>query len=161
MKLATYRKQQAQTQHMLPSWRNQSRRRTLVNLHLLTSACAAASAFLVLISPSYSLVFAALMLAIAITWTLIRITIDSEDQAPAAALDEYQFERLEGYRAFSSKLLSFSGILFAVYLLVRSMFGEGIGHAETLIVGWLLMLATLLSGSYPTLALAWNKPDEG
>lgn len=160
MKLDTYRKQQAQMQHMLPSWRNQSRRRTLVRLHLLIGVCAAASAFLVLISPMYSLVFAALMLAISATWTMIRITIDSEDQAPAAALDEYQFERMEGYRAFSSKLLTFSGTLFAMYLIMRSMFGEGIGHAETLIVGWFLLLATLLSGSYPALALAWNKTDE-
>lgn len=160
MKLETYRKQQELTAKMLPRLRPQRARRKLVILHLVVTGIAAASAFLVLIAPAYSLVFAALMLVLASTWTMIRITIDSEDQAPASALDEYQFERLERHRSFSAKLLSFSGSVFAFYLIVRTWFGTGMPHAETLIVGWLLLLATLIFGSYPAFALAWEKPDE-
>lgn len=103
----------------------------------------------------------------AILWTVIRITIDSEDQAPVEALDEFQFERLERYRAFGFRLYGFFGTLLAFLLIFGGMLwtpalSETFLHGNRLAVslGYICLLGTMTIGGYPALALAWNKPDE-
>ncbi|MEJ5927636.1 hypothetical protein WG915_03270 [Corynebacterium sp. H128] len=166
MKLETFHKQQEQNSRMLRGWRTQKRRRLLVSGFLVLAALTAISALLIPASPKYLLAIVSGFGALAILWTIIRITIDSEDMAPLAALDEYQFARLEAYRAFAFKLYGFFASLIAFILIFGSMMWDSIAAdswSPTRVgvsLGYLLLLVTLTVGGYPALALAWNKSDE-
>ncbi|MEJ5997303.1 hypothetical protein [Corynebacterium sp. H130] len=162
MKLETYRKQQERTTNMLPGWRSQSRRRVLVSVYVIIAALTALGVLLIPSSNIYLSLIAGLG-ALAILWTIIRITIDSEDQAPPEALDEFQFERLEGYRSFAFRLYGFFASAIAFFLIALGSFIPDLAvnpRAIYMVAGYLLLLITLTVGGYPALALAWNKPDE-
>lgn len=163
MKLATYRKQQERTANMLPGWRSQSRRRVLVNVYVIIAVLTALGVLLIPSSNIYLLTLIAGLGALAILWTIIRITVDSEDQAPPEALDEFQFERLESYRSFAFRLYGFFVSAIAFFLMALGSFIPDLAvnpRAIYLVAGYLLLLITLTVGCYPALALAWNKPDE-
>lgn len=162
MKLETYRKQQERTANMLPGWRSQSRRRVLVSVYVIIAALTALGVSLIPSSNIYLSLIPGLG-ALAILWTIIRITIDSEDQAPPEALDEFQFERLESYRSFAFRLYGFFSSAIAFFLITLGSVIPDLAvnpRAIYMVAGYLLLLITLTVGGYPALALAWNKPDE-
>ncbi|MFV8381758.1 hypothetical protein [Corynebacterium hindlerae] len=163
MKLETYRKQQQRTAGLLPGWRSQARRRMLVNAFVLIAALTTLGVLLIPASNLYLLTLIAGLGALAVLWTMIRTTIDCEDQAPPEALDEYQFERLEGYRSFAFRLYGFFGAALAFFLIALGAVLPDLAispRSVYLVAGYLLLLTTLTVGGYPALALAWNKPDE-
>lgn len=163
MKLETYRKQQERTTNLLPGWRSQARRRLLVSSYMIIAGLTTLGVLLIPGSNLYLLPLIAGLGALAMLWTIIRITIDSEDQAPPEALDEYQFERLESYRSFAFRLYGFfsSGIAFFLITLGSVIPDLAVNpRAIYMVAGYLLLLITLTVGGYPALALAWNKPDE-
>ncbi|AKK02617.1 hypothetical protein [Corynebacterium epidermidicanis] len=166
MNINTYRRQQERTQNLLPGLRGQKQRRMLVNLFVIIALITTGCAFLIPAYKTMLLAIVAGLLLLAVIWTIIRIAIDSEDQAPPEALDEFQFERLERYRAFAFRLYGFFctviafALIFAGNLWKDLAFGADTASRAVLGTGYVLLLITLTVSGYPALALAWNKPDD-
>lgn len=145
---------QESSKKSLPSWRTPARRRLLVRLNwaciAIMSAIAVAGYFWLPII----LAWLPMTVAIIASWTMLRVTIDSKDTAPAHYLDEFEAATLLNAR--SSALSVVSSILFvmALVLIFTSTLELGDGHRLAYTAGAIAILTFFVAAIIPAAAMA-------
>lgn len=149
-----YEKQLSRTEGLLSSWRTPQRRRLLVRLNWVCIGAMAAIAVVGYFQFPIIIAWLPMTVAICTTWTMLRITIDVKDGAPARYLDEFETETL--LRARSQALSVVTGILFvlAMVLIFGSSLEIGDGHRLAYAMGGLAILTIFVSGLIPAAAMA-------
>lgn len=156
-----YEKTQAATTASLPSWRTPARRRLLVQLNWASLAIMAAIAVGGYFWLTVIIAWLPMTFVICVVWTMLRITIDSKDTAPARYLDEFETATL--LRARSHALSLVTGALFVISMVL--IFGSaselGDGHRLGYLMGGLGILTFLAGAVIPAAAMAKTMdPDD-
>lgn len=149
-----FEKMRAQTERSLPSWRTSARRRLLVQLNWTSLAIMAAIALAGYFWKPIILAWLPMTVVICVVWTMLRITIDSKDSAPAPYLDEFETATL--LRARSRALSVVTGGLFVIsmVLIFGSSLEAGDGHSLAYLMGCLGILMFLAGAVIPAAAMA-------
>lgn len=97
---------------------------------------------------------------ICVVWTMLRITIDSKDTAPARYLDEFEMATLMAARSRALSLVT--GALFAIsmVLIIGSSLEIGDGHRLAYLMGGFGILTFLASAVIPASAMVRTMDDE-
>ncbi|WPF65707.1 MULTISPECIES: hypothetical protein [unclassified Corynebacterium] len=158
-KARRWEKNQAQSGAWLTSWRNRT-----VTLRLVFSLWGLGALALVLavIGLWWMPAFIACLIAIfliCVPWTLLRITINSKDDAPATVLDEYENSVVNFWNRITLRLLSAWGFVFFLILMFTNSFSL---YAATdisstwwnAILGEIFLIVSLLITTLPAVGYA-------
>ncbi|MEU1522970.1 hypothetical protein ACH474_21280 [Nocardia rhamnosiphila] len=146
---------------MLPGWRTTRRRRALV----VTVIAALTLMFVAGVLCAFGLEWAALAggaaaLVFLPTWVMVRIVADSQDNAPADALDELEFAQRETARSLGLTITQVLCVFPMMYLVWSGALFPEADASRTGYAGGVMILATLLAGGCaPAMILAWNRTD--
>jgi len=149
-----FEKNQARTATSLTSWRTPARRRLLVRLNWACIAVMAAIAVGSYFWLPVAIAWIPMTAAICAVWTMLRVTIDCRDAAPARYLDEFETATL--LHARSRALSAVTAILFviAMVLIAGSSMELGDGHRLAYAMGGLAILTIFVAGIIPAAAMA-------
>ncbi|KQB84907.1 hypothetical protein [Corynebacterium oculi] len=166
-KARRWEKNQAQSGAWLASWRN--RTTTLRLVFSLWGLCALALTLAVIglwWRPAY---FASLvvMLLVCVPWILLRITINSKEDAPATVLDEYENSVVNFWNRITLRLLIAWGFAFFLILSLTNSFSlyTAVDTPPTwwnVILGGIFLIASLLITTLPAVGYALTfhaRPD--
>lgn len=110
-KAERWEKRQAQTSTMLQSWRTPQRQKLLISLYFANLALGLAVVIGQLFWPPLLLAWLLTTLFLIVIWTMLRITIDSKDDAPPEVLDEYEESVLNNWRRIAFNSLVWLGTI--------------------------------------------------
>lgn len=149
-----FEKTQSRTEQSLPSWRTPERRRLLVRLNWASLAIMTAIAVAGYFWFPIILAWLPMTVVICVVWTMLRVSIDSKDNAPARYLDEFETATL--LRARSRALSVVTGGLFVIsmVLIFGSSLEIGDGHRLAYSMGGLGILTFLAGAVIPAAAMA-------
>lgn len=155
-----FERQQAATSESLRSWRTPARRRLLVQLNWASIGVMAAIAVAGYFWFPIVIAWLPMTVVICTVWTMLRVTIDSKDGAPAGYLDEFELSTLLAAR--SRALSVTTGILFliAIVLITGSSLQLGDGHRLAYAMGGLAVLSVFVAGVIPASAMVKTMDDE-
>ena len=149
-----YEKMIEQNGTRLPTWRTAARRRLLVRLYWASLGIMAAIAVAGYFWFPIILAWLPMTVVICTVWTMLRVTIDSKDTAPARYLDEFETATLLQARSRALNLVT--GGLFAISLVL--VFGSslelGDGHRLAYMMGGLGLILFLAGAVIPAAARA-------
>lgn len=149
-----FEKMQAQTERSLPSWRTPARRRLLVRLNWSCIAIMAVIAVLSYFWFPVVLAWLPMTVAICTVWTMLRVTIDSRDGAPARYLDEFEAATLLQARSRALSVVTGILLVIAMVLIFGASLEIGDGHRLAYAMGGLAVLAIFVGGVIPAAAMA-------
>ena len=150
-----------QTAGMLPGWRSRKRRRALV----IAVAAALTVMFIAGLLCAFRLDWAALIAGISAliflpSWTMLRITSQSQDSAPAGALDEMEITQRDTARSVGLTITQVLSLVPLLYLVFSGALFPEADAFGTAYAGGVMILATLAGGGCaPAMILAWTRPD--
>lgn len=143
----------------LRSWRTPARRRLLVRLNWLSLAIMAAIALAGYFWLPIIIAWLPMTVVICTVWTMLRITIDCKDTAPARYLDEFETATLLAARSRALSLISGGLFVFSMVLIIGSSIEFGDGHRLAYMMGGLGILTFLASAVIPAAAMARTMDD--
>lgn len=155
-----FEKMQTRTEGRLPSWRTPARRRLLVRLNWASLAIMAAIAVAGYFWFPIILAWLPMTVVICVVWTMLRITIDSKDTAPARYLDEFELATLLQARSQSLSLVTGGLFVISMVLIFGSSFEIGDGHRLAYVMGGLGILTFLAGAVIPAAAMTRTMPPE-
>ncbi|MEG8177625.1 hypothetical protein GZH49_03640 [Nocardia terpenica] len=156
-----WQEREQKTAGMLPGWRTRTRRRRLV----IVVAAAIITMFVIGLLCVFDLRWLPLALipvalAFIPAWGILRITLDSHDNAPDQALDEMEIEQRNTARSMGLGVTQGLTIIPVFYLILVGAFFPDTDAFRTAYSGGVMALATLLAGGCtPGMILAWTRPD--
>ena len=154
-----YEKTQASTASSLPSWRTPARRRLLVRLNWISLGIMATIAVAGYIWFPIILAWIPMTFVICVVWTMLRITIDSKDTAPASYLDELESAALLDARSRALKVVTSGMFVISMLLIVVSSFELGDGFRLAYAMGALGIVTFLAGAMIPAAAMAETMDD--
>lgn len=149
-----YAKNLARTRGSLPGWRTPARRRLLVRLNWACIAIMAAIAVAGYFWFPIIVVWLPMTVAICTVWTMLRITIDAKDTAPATYLDELESATLLEARSRALNLVNGGLFVISMVLIFGSSLELGDGHRLAYAMGGLGILTFLAGAIVPAAAMA-------
>ncbi|MGB7364962.1 MAG: hypothetical protein WA931_18205 [Rhodococcus sp. (in: high G+C Gram-positive bacteria)] len=157
-RIRRYLKHQAQYADSLPSWRSQSRRRTLVVVLTVSLVYLAAASVFTIVGPDWApITWVPGALVMIGTWSMIQRVVGRKNDAPADALDEWDLERRNNARSIGFTVTQ-ALVMTAAFVLV---FGANFIDADQLSLGggYLVIVALIAGICTPGIILAWTSPD--
>lgn len=148
------------TEKSLPRWRTAPRRRLLVRLNWSSLAVMAAIAVAGYFWFPIILAWLPMTVVICVVWTMLRITIDSKDTAPARYLDEFETATLLQARSRALNLMSTGMFVISMVLIFGSSLQLGDGHRLAYMMGGLGIITFLAGAVIPAAAMARTMNDE-
>lgn len=156
------------TKNMLPTWRTPHRQEILIYTYGIALAIAALSAVMYLVKPPLFLLWIPAMVMLMISWTMLRITIDSKDSAPIDFLDEYERQFLDEWKRVSYNcfigafsIIGFSLVIIGTVLTSSddpAQFLGATGSDWVYFHGLVTLVVLLACSSLPAIAYARNFP---
>lgn len=154
-----YEKTQNDTTGFLRSWRTPARRRLLVQLNWASLAIMAAIAVGGYFWLTIILAWLPMTVVVCVVWTMLRITIDSKDVAPARYLDEFETATLLAARSRALSLVTGSLFVISMVLIFGSAFELGDGHRLAYLMGGLGILTVPAGAVIPASAMTKTMDD--
>ena len=154
-----YEKNLAATENRLPSWRTPARRRLLIRLNWATLAIMAAIAVAGYFWFPIIIAWLPMTVVICVVWTMLRVTIDSKDTAPARYLDELETATLLRGRSRALNLVTAGLFAISMILIFGSSLELGDGHRLAYAMGGLGILTFLAGAVIPAAAMARTMDD--
>lgn len=155
-----YEKNVERTEVSLPGWRNAARRRLLVRLNWASLGIMAAIAVAGYFWFPIILVWLPMTVVICTVWTMLRVTIDSKDTAPARYLDEFETATLLEARSRALNLVSGGLFVISLVLIFGSSLQLGDGHRLAYMMGGLGIILFLAGAVIPAAAMARTMNDD-
>lgn len=148
-----YERTQASVAGSLRSWRTPARRRLLVRLNWASLAIMAAIAVGGYFWLGIIIAWLPMTVVICVVWTMLRITIDCKDTAPAGYLDEFETATLMAARSRALSLVTGALFVISMVLIFGSASELGDGHRLAYLMGGLGILTFLASAVIPASAM--------
>lgn len=155
-----YEKTQASTGSSLTSWRTPARRRLLVRLNWISLGIMAAIAVVGYFWFPIILAWIPMTVVICVVWTMLRITIDAKDTAPARYLDELEAAALLDARSRALKLVTAGMFVISMVLIFVSSLQLGDGFRLAYAMGALGIVTFLAGAVIPAAAMAETMDDD-
>ena len=155
-----YEKTQSSTATSLTSWRTPARRRLLVRLNWTSLGIMAAIAVAGYFWFPIILAWLPMTVVICTVWTMLRITIDSKDTAPARYLDEFETATLLDARSQALQLVTAGLFVISILLIFVSSLQLGDGFRLAYAMGGLGIITFLAGAVIPAAAMARTMDDE-
>lgn len=149
-----FEKMQNRTEGSLPSWRTPVRRRLLVRLNWASLAIMAAIAVAGYFWFPIILAWLPMTVVICVVWTMLRVSIDSKDTAPARYLDEFEMATLLQARSRALSLVTGGLFVISMVLIFGSSFEIGDGHRLAYLMGGLGIITFLAGAVIPAAAMS-------
>lgn len=150
----------AATEHRLPSWRTPDRRRLLIRLNWATLGIMAAIAVAGYFWFPIIIAWLPMTVVICVVWTMLRVTIDSKDTAPARYLDEFETATLLQARSRALNLVTGGLFGISMILIFGSSLELGDGQRLAYAMGGLGILTFLAGAVIPAAAMARTMDDD-
>lgn len=165
-----YLRQRDRMDRQYPRLRSLRARRRLVIVFEVAMALMAASGIalslttLDWLAPAWSLTWVAAAVLVLVVYTLLSIVTGKLDNAPMAALDEYERSRVEALRSLTYRMFLWFGVSFGPLLVVLgtliNVYRPDWAHAVPYITGIWFLVSFLYLSTLPTVVLAWTTPDD-
>lgn len=149
-----YEKNLERTEMSLPTWRTAARRRLLVRLNWASLSIMAAIAVAGYFWFPIILAWLPMTVVICTVWTMLRVTIDSKDTAPARYLDEFETATLLQARSRALNLVTSGLFVISLVLIFGSSLQLGEGHRLAYMMGGLGIILFLAGAVIPAAAMA-------
>lgn len=141
-----YEKNLARSDGSLQAWRTPERRRLLVRLNWASLAVMAAIALTGYFWLPAVIAWLPMTVVILTVWTMLRVTIDAKDTAPAGYLDEREINTLFEARSRALTLVTAGLFVISIVLIFGAGLQLGDGQRLAYVMGCLGIL-TFLSGA--------------
>ncbi|HJC29903.1 MAG TPA: hypothetical protein H9759_10950 [Candidatus Dietzia intestinipullorum] len=145
--------QQTRSAGSLRSWRTPARRRLLVQLNWVSLAIMAAIVVAGYFWLPIIIAWLPMTVVICTVWTMLRLTIDSKDTAPARYLDEFETDTLLAARSRALNVTTGGLFVISMVLIFGSSLELGDGHKLAYTMGGLGILTFLASAVIPASAM--------
>src|SRR5699024_11075300 len=145
--------QQTRSAGILRSWRTPARRRLLVQLNWVSLAIMAAIVVAGYFWLPIIIAWLPMTVAICTVWTMLRLTLDSKDTAPARYLDEFETDTLLAARSRALNVTTGGLFVISMVLIFGSSLELGDGHKLAYTMGGLGILTFLASAVIPASAM--------
>lgn len=155
-----YEKMIEQNGTRLPTWRTAARRRLLVRLNWASLGIMAAIAVAGYFWFPIILAWLPMTVVICTVWTMLRVTIDSKDTAPARYLDEFETSTLLQARSRALNLVTSGLFAISLVLIFGSSLELGDGHRLAYMMGGLGIILFLAGAVIPAAAMARTMNDD-
>lgn len=149
-----FEKNQTRTEGSLRSWRTPERRQLLIRLNWACIAIMTAIAVAGYFWFPIILAWLPMTVAICTVWTMLRVTIDSKDTAPARYLDEFEAATLLEARSRALNLVTGGLFVISLVLIFGASLEIGDGHRLAYAMGGLGILTFLAGAIVPAAAMA-------
>ena len=154
-----YEKLVEQNGARLPGWRTAARRRLLVRLTWASLGIMAAIAVAGYFWFPIILAWLPMTVVICTVWTMLRVTIDSKDTAPARYLDEFETATLLRARSRALNLVTGGLFVISLVLIFGSSLELGDGHRLAYMMGGLGIILFLAGAAIPASVMARTMDD--
>ena len=162
-----WRRNQSRSTNMLRSWHH---RAPTLRLIAAFYGCQAVALISVVIGPWWPPAVPACCIAMGLSlvpWTLLRLTIDTKDDAPESVLDEYEQQVVASWSRLAMRLLGYWASLVSILLIFSAVFDfpSHLGLSPTewnIILGEIVLIVSFFCASLPTVgyALTFNTDKE-
>ncbi|MBC2680979.1 hypothetical protein [Corynebacterium anserum] len=121
IRIERWQKRQRRTRGLLLSWRKPRRQKLLIALYFGTLLLGITIAIGHIFWPPLLAGWFLVTISLIVIWSILRITIDSKDDAPIAVLDEYEESVINNWRSMAFNLMSWCGVIGFSILIIFSV----------------------------------------